>query len=709
MAANQASDLSEKNISISEANKVVEYALKGIFEKEFYMHLYPTTGGVKQVDFPMDSFFGGDSITILDASDEVHKKAKYKILASTNPEAEDLVTFPVASPTTIDWGDIVKLDASSINKITTSADVTNPHVIKLILSSEPKDTSGKYKKKIEVELAVSAPNYTFDSGIVKKLKKVKENEILEHAIIAEGTVTLNNSTIDGNVYAYGMDGTGPKMDYEYSQSRSAYGTITADGDNTINGNLECKGVIRVPQNGKLTVSDSLYSTALYVAEDSSTEVNGNMYLYSDLFVEGNGAEVIVGNSSSNGYIWALHSGSGIDEYTRTGSIIFSKNATKYKSDEDPMITANGLYLSGVVRYDVQNADTSSYRTGESMTTYNNTEYYQTLGSNNIYQTGVIAKLDEYTNASNTYKLIKFFGYSNLDQVDYRKNHYYTMGYYAQEDLSNTFKKISDVDKNLIEIRSLDPTTFDKVHANGIIPVNGKVYRYDRTGLRGFGNDSAYETADRNINWLGYYSGNPITKEQLFDDWFNTTSSAENPKELNVSPSSAVSSAGGVITISDNSKGLIYTANKVVIQDGVTFEGVIFVKSDKDVILGEGAQVNKGMIITKGNVILGENARVSYDKNSVYVNFYSFLYKEASLLGNDPVYDIGYINPDITNDAGRKMTINSNSGKPVDFKIEVGNNGNKIPITVFEGAESEYIGILKSNTVKLVEWREVNNP
>ncbi len=725
------SDLGSGILTTEDAAKIVEHALKGKFEAAFYNKIYKSDAATFE-----DTQYFNEFET--DINLKYPGRTSY-LSPYINPSNVPDGYITGASGSNLENDLKAKLSFSSYADSGTktfdlvygvNTSVPNKPEISLKVSE-----SGSPYKYVETVIQLSAPEYTFDTGIIRELVKLKENEILNHAILSNGNINLKGALVTGNIYAYGNS-----IDVNYDQDRSIYKTINVLGENTISGNVETRGVVNVNANSKLNVSgttaattgNNLYANALYLNGTSATAViKDNLYLYSDLFINGANTKLTVGTNTTNvnyydatttpvtkfsvdnGFIWALHDGvmtssGGYEGYTRTGSIILSRASTDGISPANyPKVKANALYLPGVIRYKVFKGS-EAYKTGESMTTYNNTEYYQTLGNTNIYQTGVIAELNDYDTdptptTGTVYKLIDFIGYAGLNQVDYRKNHYYTIGYYAAQDTTdNILKDISAEDKSIIMLRNLkgEVRTPERggIYMNGIAPLNGKVYRSDRTEIVTYQDtfESAITHADRHINYLGYYgvdsSSAGLGEQAVFDKWFDIPASV--PEIVVINPSSALDTTGAAYQVTSDAEGtLYYNSDKDIVIQAGTFKGVIFTGGNVTV---ENGAVVEGCIIARGNVILNSGAKVVYNRDIVYTNFYNNLCNTSGT-----AYDIGYVKS-----GGRMVNITSKSTDPA-FKFTFANNPSEISITSFDGVESEYVNILKSNTVKVLEWKEVN--
>lgn len=546
-------------------------------------------------------------------------------------------------------------------------------------------------------------------------------------------------------YLYSTDPANPILrDY---QSPIANNLLTsANAALQVNGDLSTRSALRLEDaNASVTVDEvtiggiqykgNLFANSVYIApssNDARISVDKNMYLYSDLFIGGNGAQITVGNGEgrdlpanpvigsfrpNSGEIWALHADNKFAEdlYTRTGSILVSSSAS------NASITANGVYLFGVARYNVVKG-TTGYQTGESYTTYNNRTYYQSLLSNDIYRVGVYSALNSYIagwNPSLSYDLIDFSltGSTQLDPVTYRANHFFTLGYLASNDAEGIYRQIPESDKSVITLREA-PTTggtnpqyyhvastgviqFDVADANSRVVSKNKVpialYTSLQSDILGPVNN-----VDAKISQYGYSDVQVDNEISLFNQWFND-SAAQLPATAPVNLERIAiyrTDARNVYINMDvpEVSGVSLDPNGIVVNsgnNGVTevYKGTIYTEGDVFIYADTSKNVEfYGNIVAKGDIYLVGNGtkKIYQDENTVY----SIIKSRPELA---QLYHV---------DDGRQLSVTENS-TDAHFRVGVENNSNSILITFFDSGALDGTNVIDSNALIVNGWKELD--
>lgn len=780
-------------ITIEKANDIIGRALQGEFELTFFNELYATPVA-KHI------FFNASGI---DYQSKYPDYTNYQglstigiqVLSSTIIDDMEEITFDptgnIVSPEGVPTVDVFNLNYPSPDEIT--------------LSVSSDGTYHKFNKKIQADITIAAPEYAFSVAMLSKNIIMYRNELTNPALVANGDlVFVDGSTeVDGDVYAYGyfvdsLDNYS-HIDPKYNQPRDQYGGVVIGyrdepsgnevrvyGDSemdklyktnsstsvTINGDVSTRNSVKLEtSNSSLSVGNNVYANALYIrpnTEDTLTNINNNLFIYSDLYISGTNSRIEVGDSvpedidiantnrieyrPGSGEIWGLHDKNLAvqEDYTRTGSIIISSKADK------PSIVANGLYLHGVIRYDVKgynernpidSSEKVSYKTGESFTTYNNAQYYQTLLSDDIYQSGVFSFLSQFTSPSGTdYDMISFDALQDVNQVSYRRNHYFTMGFMASIDDENLYKKVSEADKKILQFRKLQENNdkeFYGVASPGLLAFSetyesdeydtakGKVYNYNRTPLveniseairpsiLRRDSDIDGEAADEKINLLGYSANisDVYQENSFFNDWLNTSfvdsSDIDNDGDTGellfrdsviTNPNTPTS----VALYNNDSDVDIYINYPVEISGAINLQG------------RESLHENiEGTIVTRGNVYIyaGAGESLEYTGNiisekSIYcygVGEKKFVHDEDKIyeaINKDPGMKELYMT-----DFGRQLSIAaSRTSLEPDFSITVENNldeNDKITINYVSDMSSDGTSIIDSNSITINSWTETD--
>lgn len=626
--------------------------------------------------------------------------------------------------------------------------------------------------------------------------------------------------VDGDVYAYGNYLSADKSSYghvdvHYNLPRDHYGGVVIGyrrapsgsdvrvygssvvdnfakgstrlyesdtvGQLTVSGNVASRNSIKidvskakgndvVPKNSYLKVSQDVYANSIYIRPDTIDAeliVGDDLMMYADLFVSGENASIQLGRAEtapsisenrstyqpSTGELWGLHDinlAAG-ELYTRTGSIIISREAVS------PSILANGIYLNGVVRYDVegkglrtpQESDpVVSYKTGESLTTYKNAIYYQSLLTDDIYQNGVFAFLSGFGKAGNLYDLISFSldptSTVKLDQVDYRSNHFYTMGYFASTDDDNIYKKVADADKNILKIRQAvvdSNNQFLGVHALGIVAFEnvadgsgkGKVYNINKTDYNfdnTIKNNLLVGGVDKSINLLGFTyekSDGTYREENLFAQWLDVMINDEDGDDSNdvlrksVPLTSMTSTAIGLYNNDPTKDVYINFPASYFGSDGLPKDDHIYIKGN-----GGNTLNLEGTIVSRGNVYVYADAGevVNYKGNIISEKTIYLFGAGIKNLEHDKqvIYELIHNNDGDENDPsddglsglyfatyGRTVVATANSVSK-GFALSLTNNqtdSNRITLNYVSSADPNGTNIIDSNSVKIDSWVETD--
>jgi len=558
----------------------------------------------------------------------------------------------------------------------------------------------------------------------------------------------------------------------------------AIGNLRINGSLATRNSVKIetgyddggtPKGSTLTVTDDIYANAMYVRPGTSyADINvfDNLYLYADLFISGTDTSVTVGTTDpptinnpdtsyridyrpDSGVIYGLHDANYAvgDLYTRTGSIIISSTAS------NPIVNTNGLMLSGVIRYDVEGTgslrpgDTaiSSYKTGESFTTFNNAQYYQSQLTDDIYSTGVFSYLSKFGKGGIVYDLISFSTSDGdptvLDQIDYRANHFFTMGYYASVDTENIYKDIPNTDKSVIRIRNGHDNTDDEfygIQAKGLVAFsnidgsNGKVYNTNRTAyrftqvdqiLQDDTSDPVDEAVDKKINLLGFTDtdnsdSSNFIEANLFSSWLDVVINDETADASDdvVRPSIPLSSMDATsfgIYNNDASKNIYinfpdsyYSGGNPIDPNHIYIKGVSNVTENLE-----------GTIVTRGNVYIyaASGETLNYTGNIISEkNIYifgpgtkNFNYNEQLIYetinnnkGGSGDYD-GLVGLYGTEN-GRKLNSIQGLSNSSNFELNTSTNKvdeAKITINYVSSGGPNGTNIIDSNAIVIDSWRE----
>jgi len=794
--------------TIEKANEIIACALKGEFEQVFFnslyngspaSHLFYNQAGTTPTERYLDyNEYTGITLTggvTLDGA----------ILTSLETEQfrpVNIVTADQVPEITISNFDLLKKDDGLGNLI------DDTKGFRFNITSD--GTYHKYNKKVQVDLSVIAPDYSFSIAMLTENFVMYKNELINNTLVANENIVFASgiTNVAGDIYAYGVfdeaniedgdnsndtDNQTTHLDLEYDDDRDQYGGIvvgylddnsqnraydstfadayltgTSTGIANVSGDVATRNAVKLEtDSSNLTVTDSVYANGMYIrdtADNSSTTISKNLYLYNDLYVAGDNISITVGTDvgitpkngnravyrPGQGEIWGLHEINYVayNNYTRLGSIIVNSDAI------NPAITANGMFLYGVIRYNVEGkedreqlSDNVAYKTGESFTTFKNAQYYQSQLSDDIYQSGVFSFLSQFTNKAGVgYDLISFDALADVNQVDYRSNHYFTMGYLANLDNENIYKDVSEADKSILRFREVktyddgdgiasnDP--FYGIASTGLVAFQmegeadpkPRVYNINKTDTETISADLKKNVlsndVDDKINLLGYIeqyyeSGDPKYREDgFFSEWLDIGSTPSVGLPTNESDDITKSSLG--IYNNDSSKD-IYINFPVHYDNHINIRGRYLTNSASNI------ENLEGTIVSRGNIYIYSG---QFGLNTEVFNFEGNIISEKSIymLGNGTknfvnneqlIYETIHKNSGLDTlyqtDTGKQLSISLGeySTEP-DFSVNIIDNNqiepddsNKITINYVSDMSSDGTSIIDSNSIVINSWTETD--
>lgn len=736
-------DIDNDLLTIDEGNQIISDAVRGIFETAYYNELLSSVSGVP-------AFHNFYNATLLGTNKYLDYGGYTGISFLSDAELKtnilNAINTTVFNPTEI----IAPSDSNpaDIDSVVVK-DIAVSNEIRLTISSD--GTYHEKNKRITVDVSLLPPNYNFNIATKTESISLHKNDITDQALAAKGSIVFQEgiSVVDGNIYGYGN-----QIDFYYNQPRQNYGGIkVGDGTTpisvTVTGNVASRnGLNLYAPNSSINIGDSVFVNNVYVApsaDDVVLTVGKDIYMYSDLFIGADRAQVNIETTNPDASLNRLNldvsnyipsSGNLIgllalhpvakDGYTRTGSIIVSETV------EDPSITLNGLFLNGVVRYDLTEKDhfkatgeASAYKTGESFTTNHNKTYYQTLGLGSIYQSGVISFLEEFIvdtdfdseDISNLVSLISFNSDidATLNQKEFRAIHFYTMGYEAYlESLTGSapyaLREISSTDKSIIKVRNPIRTadankTFYGINANGLIQFkeagsvdSGKIYHPNIINTMALNNNQGTlsNKIDLSANILGYSDYTQIgsgtyLERNLFDHWLNVSANPVLPLQSTDTKVAIYNDDPNVdiyINYDDNHAGHIDVKGQSYLS-GEIFEGTIVTKGNVFVYSSD-SMTFRGNIISEKDIFLTGPGQKNIVHDELII--YSAINKSSDLRN---LY---------LSDVGRQL-ITSGTMYNNDFTASVQNNSAEINVNTVNDMINSGTTIIDSRSMHINSWFE----
>jgi len=518
------SDLHNEVISEEDAMEYIELGLRCEFLVKYYETILDTSITSKTpLTYQLLSKKGDDYLGSLDDTDAYIKNC----INFSDIDAEALNSKFTTNLQTVSIQNYVSSVDGYEGEVVGETTIANPRMSSIVSSFTEEDgisitikTDGSYNshnKALELKVKVTEPRYQYVFKTSKGDKDIKENELMNYAITAGKDIvaTGGQSNISGNVYAYGTypESTdrithneigGVTIGYTYDDKDflnkdlsgfSFVNYLSESGSLTVEGNLFTRSNVKIYANGNdLTVTKNVganeFRTNKYSAGTSATNVkiNGNMYLYEDFVLRGDGVtEMRIGeDGTTDGDLYLILSSEGNEWNSgdHSGAVIIQKNIAD-KVD----INLNQIFISGVAYSGTSRMDTNLdgkktqkyYKTGESFNVENKYMHF--------YQDGYAQK-HNYMDKIGSVDVVNYYsefdehdvpvddGFTFLektdsyDDVDFKANvfmHGATDGNVGTEGMPPTSAEVTDVDKSILKIRSIEnDDDLSKNYALGII-------------------------------------------------------------------------------------------------------------------------------------------------------------------------------------------------------------------------------------------------
>jgi len=722
-------DLVSGNLTEEEANAEIKKGYDREFEKQYYLSLFRYVGSLPLDE---DDIFLKDYILLknneyvddgeLVLRDDIDLKSDYKIaIQNVKFKPENVQNFDSANLSNINVETIYSLEDGFVIKLKTDG------------------TYNISNKKIELSLRLIKPNYNY--VIKRKINKneIKENVLIENSLASYGDIAVLGGKVNvkGDIYSYGT--FKERNDYRYRElggllvglNKAEVSQLNAFDENILNmilessssiGNLEVDGKIRtrssiriMENSSKLTAKGNVYSNYLAIDKSASNSIldfDKNLYLLEDLRIEGDDANIVIGDESdsSTGSLWTFLDGNPSGSNLRddlSGSIVIATKSDNVK------ITSNRLMIAGIAYLNYYREESGSryyYQTGESFITNNNLDYYMYIlpGEKDIakyvnYQGAILVEpIDKDGNIikSSEFKVNHFIEYANNP---------------------NTTHTISDRDRNILNVTSVDTTdsntisnTYKDNYSQGLVMIKGKVINpitsMIPTAFENMRKNACLEI-DPEISILGNRNFLTNTNDQKRIDDF-----------LNFSDENNVLNLDGdnfIYINNDENKNLYFNVP-------FSLNSTIMSLDSNAVIVNADSKYSNttGFIATKGNIYIYSSSDFTFNgpiiSNKNIVLFgngkKTFINKTDGQIYTDELVNMIYNNSKIyslsNSDIGRKLVINQKDGQTTrtiygNLDISVINNDTVI---VDNNSYSELLGVIRTEGVKnykILKWKETN--
>lgn len=738
-------DIDDGILTLDEGNRLIANAIRGEFETAFFQAICQSTAP-KSV---LHAFFDAEGSGLGKYLDyggynglNFQSDATLKNSIKTQLETTLFQPTQIIEATNDDNAEITQVN---VNGLSSAGELS------LTLTSD--GTYHQQHKKLRVDLIVSPPDYNFNVAMKTESINILKNDLTDQALAAKGNIIFEegNAEIKGNINGYGGS-----IDFKNDRGRNTYGGINVgDGSHSVNvnisGDVSTRNAINFfSSDSTLSVGQSIYGNNINVAASSDRaqiHVNQDIFLYSDLYIGANDVVLTIADNNpdaengdsrltrnvnqyvpSKGNLVGLLSVHPVakEAYTRTGSIMISENVNP------PQITLNGLFLNGVIRYDLtekhhfsSTGEEIAYKTGESFSTSHNKLYYQTMSYGSIYQSGVIATLEEFIvntalnsdDPTNIAKLISFNDAldASLDQKEFRAIHYYTLGYEAylerqKKEEPYLYSQISAVDKSIIRVRNPlrtpDTKAFYGINANGIVQFknaetpdkDGKIYHPDiiNTNALIYNQGTLSRRIDEKVNLLGFADYRNIHadiygEQDLLRNWLDFSADEVGVADLNTTD---------VMLFNKDASKSVYVNDDTIHSGQINLPGQINTANE----------LFKGTIVTAGDVYLYADDHMTFKGNIISGGDIHLLGAGTKEIIHDDLTIYAAINKNLAlqklyhTDTGRRLSMQGTMFNN-DFYATIIANSDTIDINSVNDMQSNGSSVINAKGLRVINWVE----
>jgi len=712
--------VAEVEITQEEADEYVRNAIEMIYEQEFF-------------EFILKGF-SSPAINFVDNTD--------KDIAEWTLMQNEEITFSISgSGLKDDYFDLIEnikstsnLEGITINSVTIN-NQSFTQSDKLVLEVETNGQYGSLVKKIELEVKIHMPEYNFAVSNMREIQ-LFENDAAKKAISTEENILIVDGTtnITGDIYAYGTfpgkrrikphEKGGVVVGYQevgddfwtmenhlnnYLESSDLMGSANV----TVNGNVATRsGIHLMSNNSSLSVSESTFSDIVSLeenAKNTSISIDKNMYLYEDLYINGNGGNVTVGKSDSeDGEIWGLFYDDPSGRYNDHSSSIIINADSRFDDDaETEKISANKYMINGVAYQNMYigiSPETGEfYQTGESIVP--NTEYkryYQEELELRANETKRAVYKHEDTNEE-SYLYVLEDETSSRGDLEYKIEHFYRKA----KLYDGTDAGITDEDKGKITFETIKNVTLDdsdltKNFARGVVVSSGKVISPQSSMDEGLFIDSLgtiVSNVDLQACFLGErdYSTNANEQDRLaaiLD--FSITDVLEVTDLNNFTIYNSHSDKSIFINLPSKSASKEdLAAGNIVVENADAISGLIVTKGNVYIYADSNFSFN-GTIIAKGDIVFYGNGTKTITNDDIVVRrLLSSDYKLRKLFRSDTGSDVKILD-------GKEMDGDLN----MTVSYDPADNNPYPELTPVESQDVTATTIAEVKAYDILSWKEV---
>lgn len=488
---------------------------------------------------------------------------------------------------------------AEIKVIGYEVDMTNYKITIQVESTFKTDSSKnpkclENKKTIKTKYIVNAPDYAQNYGISADVKDINLYDASSKAIVADGNLYIKNAgTVNvngGDIWIKGTDTNESKTSlYSFDKYRSGI-FINESSFNVTNGKIYTNATFNLENEADVNIED-LYAVNAYIGAQSVGAASNNNTLVANNVITNND---IAFNSSKSDI--QIHNYYGINDKTIESGVIDKADAAMKsstiivnndKNSANSKINIDNAVVMGVAYIETDKA----YQTGESVAVRGNYAAYEYILPGYIDK----IKLEQYDTNNFKAQFIKHKDGSDLtvkEKADYFKEYYNT-----QIDGSNFSFSNGGITINNLKSVGASATTNGVNSGNisiddevlGDISSFKKEYAKNVYAMGGLDGDDAQMEA-YNANVVKNTVASSINSDKLVD-----YVSDKELEDLRLKE-------GQLILNKDADKTVHVYSDRIELLD-----------KDFNVLntirLASGKDTHKAMIVTKGNVVIGDDNKI----------------------------------------------------------------------------------------------------
>lgn len=491
---------------------------------------------------------------------------------------------------------------AEIKVIGYEVDMTNYKITVQVESTFKTDSSKnstylENKKTIKTKYIVNAPNYAQNYGISADVKDINLYDASSKAIVADGNLYIKNAgTVNvngGDIWIKGTDTNESKTSlYSFDKYRSGI-FINNSSFNVTDGKIYTNATFNLENEADVKIKD-LYAVNAYIGAQSVGAASNNNKLVATNVITNN--DIAFNSPNSNIQIGNYY---GINDKTIESGVIDKADAAMKSStiivNNDKKSANSTINIDKAVVMGVAYVETDkAYQTGESVAIRGNYAAYEYILPGYIDK----IKLEQYNTDEFKAQFIKKTDGSELSVTDKAK---YFEEYYKFDNNKFKFSNGGITIKNLTSVGA--SATTNGVNSGTGIDIDGDTLRDISSFKKEYAkNVYAMGDLDGDDAQMEAYNANVVKNTVASSINFDKLVDYVSDKELE----DLKLKEGQLILNKDADKTVHVYSDRIELLD-----------KDSNVLntirLASGKDTHKAMIVTKGNVVIGDgNKTVNYN-------------------------------------------------------------------------------------------------